>query len=50
MLKPKSSRLLEIFLLVCLGKVMDYCLDRLSRIWGASKIVEIIFLQVIFHG
>jgi hypothetical protein len=30
--------------------VTDYCLDRLFGIWGESKIVEIMFLQVGFHG
>jgi hypothetical protein len=29
---------------------MDYCLDRLFGIWGEVKIVEMISLQVGFHG
>jgi hypothetical protein len=32
------------------GKVIDYCLDGLFGIWGENQIVEIIFLQVGFHG
>jgi hypothetical protein len=32
------------------GKVTDYCLYRLYGISGEGKIVEIIFLQVGFHG
>jgi hypothetical protein len=49
--KPKPSRLLEISSAgVSGGKVMDYCLDRFFGIWGEGKIVEIIFLQVGFHG
>jgi hypothetical protein len=31
-------------------KVTDYCLDRLFGIWGEGKLVEIMFLQVGFHG
>jgi hypothetical protein len=49
-LKPKSSRLVgNIFCWCVWGKARDYCRDRLSRIWGEGKIVEIIFLQVGFH-
>jgi hypothetical protein len=32
------------------GKVTDYCLCRLFRIWREGKILEIILLQVGFHG
>jgi hypothetical protein len=38
------------FPLACLGKVTDYCFDRLFGILGEGKIVEIIFSQVRFHG
>jgi hypothetical protein len=31
-------------------KLKDYCLDRLFEIWVGGKIMEIIFLQVVFHG
>jgi hypothetical protein len=40
-LKPESLGLLEI---------PSTGLYRLFRIWGEGKIVEIIFLQVGFHG
>jgi hypothetical protein len=29
---------------------MDYCFDRLFGIWGEGTIMDIIFLQVGFHG
>jgi hypothetical protein len=29
---------------------MDYCLNRLFGICGEGKMVEIIFVQVRFHG
>jgi hypothetical protein len=32
------------------GKVTDYCLDGLFGFWGEGKILQIIFLQVGFHG
>jgi hypothetical protein len=32
------------------GKVMDYCLYRFFGTWREGKVVEIIFLQVGFHG
>jgi hypothetical protein len=32
------------------GQVRDYCFYKLLEIWGEGKIVEIIFLQVGFHG
>jgi hypothetical protein len=35
--------------LIC-GKVTDYCIDRVFRIRREGKILEIIFLQVGFHG
>jgi hypothetical protein len=50
-MKPKSSRPLEISSPgMSGGKVTNYCLDRLFEIWGEGKIVEMIFLQVGFHG
>jgi hypothetical protein len=50
-LKPKSSRLLDTSSAgVQGGKVMDYCVCRLFRIWEEDKIVEIIFFQLGFHG
>jgi hypothetical protein len=50
-LKPKSSRLVEISSAgVSGGEVTDYCFHRLFGIWGEGKVVEIIFLQVGFHG
>jgi hypothetical protein len=47
-LKPKPVG--NIFTWRIWGKVMDYCFDRIFRIWGEGKIPEIIFLQVGFHG
>jgi hypothetical protein len=50
-LKPKPLRLMKISSAgVSRRKVIDFHLDRLSGIWGESKIVAIIFLQVRFHG
>jgi hypothetical protein len=49
-LKPMSSRLLDISSAGCQGKVTDYCLYTLFGIWGEGRIVEIIFVQVGFHG
>jgi hypothetical protein len=50
-LKPKFSRLLEISSAgVPGGKATNYYIDRLFGIWRKDKIVEIIFLQVGFHG
>jgi hypothetical protein len=50
-LKPKFSRLLEISSAGVSGEnVTDYSRERLFRIWGEGKIVEIIFLQVGFNG
>jgi hypothetical protein len=50
-LKPKSSRLLEISSAgVSVGKVRDYCLYWLFGIRGEDKTVDIIFVQVEFHG
>jgi hypothetical protein len=31
-------------------KMAYYCFDRLFEIWGEFKIMEILFLQVEFHG
>jgi hypothetical protein len=50
-LKPTSSRLSEISSVGMAGRKMtNYCLVRLFGIWGEGKIVDIIFLQVEFHG
>jgi hypothetical protein len=50
-LKPQDLKAVRnIFHWHVWGKVMDYCLDRLFRIWGEDKIVEITFLQVGSHG
>jgi hypothetical protein len=35
--------------LIC-GEVTDYCIDRVFKIWREGKILEIIFIQVGFHG
>jgi hypothetical protein len=51
MLKPKSSRLLEISSAgMSGGKVVEYCLYRHFGIYRKGKTVEIIFFQVGFHG
>jgi hypothetical protein len=50
-LKPKSSRLLETSSAgMSWGEVTDYCPYWRFGICGEGKIVEIIFLQVGFHG
>jgi hypothetical protein len=50
-LKPKTSRLLEISSRwrFC-EKVTSYCHGRLLKMCGEGKLLEIIFLQVGFHG
>jgi hypothetical protein len=49
-LKPHLKAVGNIFCWRVLGKMTDYCLDMLFRIWREGKILEIIFLQVEFHG
>jgi hypothetical protein len=50
-LKPKYLKTVRnIFRWRVWGKVTDYCPYRLFGISGEGKIVQIIFLQVGFHG